>query len=228
MKNISSNKNLITIAVICVCCVIIFAAVVVLITRGKSDDFVEDVPPEPMIHTQVDENGNIIVAEGSDYLPDSCVGSWMVGDPAKILQSPRNADMAEDKAAETEADGEGVLLAYDCYKTSKTGSVFAPYYKVQENATPDMMDAVGMQSDGILDGFGENPGITRIQVYDQSGQNLYDTIFIIDATIKKTVEKKNAKTGKKEKKTETVEEQHLVYYGAGNFVFDATKVEAVG
>ena len=203
MKNISSNKNLITIAVICVCCVVIFAAVIILISRGKSDADDAENLSEPIIHTQVDENGNLIVAEGSDYLPESCVGSWAIAKKAHIIQSPRNTDMSEKEAVKQEYNSEGVLLAYDCYKTSRVGSVFSPFYKVQDKCSPDLMDAVGMQSDGILDEFGKDAAITRIEVYDQSGANLYDTIFVINDT-------------------------HLIYYGTGNFVFDATKVEAVG
>lgn len=203
MKNISSNKNLITIAVICICCVVIFAAVVILISRGKSDNTADEPLVDPIIHTQIDENGNLIVAEGSDYLPESCVGSWAIAKKAHILQSPRNTDMSEEDAVKEEYNSEGVLLAYDCYKTSRVGSVFSPFYKVQDKCSPKLMDEVGMQSDGILDEFGKDVVITQIQVYDQSGANLYDTVFVVN-------------------------DQHLIYYGTGNFVFDATKVEAVG
>lgn len=201
MKNISSNKNFITIAVVCVCCVVIFAAVVILIARGKSndDDYNDNVG---ITGTQLDENGNLIIAQGSDYLPESCVGSWEVAKDAHVLQSPRNTDMSEKDAVKEEYNY-GVLLAYDSYKNSRTGSVFSPFYKVKNNCTRDLMDAVGMQSDGIMDEFGDGAVITQIQVYDQSGKNLYDTIFIIN-------------------------DQYLVYYGTGNFVFAATKVEAVG
>lgn len=204
MKNISSNKNLITIAVVCVCCVIIFAAVVVLIARGKSDGSDDNTIINGSVGgTQIDQNGNLIVAEGSDYIPESCVGSWEVSKDAHVLQSPRNTDMSEEDAVKAEYKGEGVLLAYDSYKTSRTGSVFSPFYKVKNNCSRDLMDAVGMQSDGILDEFGDDAMLTQIQVYDQGGTNLYDTIFIVN-------------------------DQYLIYYGTGNFVFAATKVEAVG
>lgn len=207
MKNISSNKNFITIAVICVSCVIIFAAVVILIARGKSDGSDDNrlIPDSPSIGgTQIDENGNLIVAAGSDYIPESCVGSWEVsGEANHVLQSPRNTDMAEEDALKEERAGEGVLLAYDCYKTSRTGSVFSPFYKVKNNCSRELMDAVGMQSDGILDDFGDDAVLTQIEVYDQGGTNLYDTIFIVN-------------------------DRYLIYYGTGNFVFAATKVEAVG
>lgn len=202
MKNISSNKNLITIAVVCVCCVIIFAAVVVLVTRGKTDSTDNTINAGNSTGMQIDQNGKLIVAEGSDYLPDSCVGSWEMSFD-KVLQSPRNTDRSEEDAIKGEKDGEGVLLAYDCYKTNLVGSVFSPFYKVNNNASKDLMDAVGMKSDGILDEFGDISNITQIEVYDQGGTQKYDTIFIIN-------------------------DKYLVYYGKGNFVFAATKVKAVG
>lgn len=213
MKNISSNKNLITIAVVCVCCVIIFAAVIVLVTRGKSDD--TNITNNNRTGMYIDENEKLIVAEGSDYLPDSCVGSWEIAKNDHVLQSPRNTDISEEDAVKAEYNGEDVLLAYNCYKTTLVGSVFSPFYKVNTNGTLDMMDAVGMQSDGIADELGEISNITQIEVYDQSGTQKYDTIFIIDA-------KKEGEDGKKH------QTQYLVYYGTGNFVFGATKVEAVG
>ena len=202
MKNISSNKNLITIAVVCVCCVIIFAAVVVLVTRGKTDGTDNTINAGNSTGMQIDRNGNLIVAEGSDYLPESCVGSWdMTLD--KVMQAPRNTDTAEADAVKAEKDGEGVLLAYDCYKTNLVGSVFSPFYKVKNNCSESLMDEVGMQSDGILDEFGDISSLTRIEVYDQGGTQKYDTIFIVN-------------------------DKYLVYYGTGNFVFAATKVKAVG
>ena len=201
MKNIISNKNFITIAVVCVCCVAIFAAVAILIARGKSNqpDYNDNIGSTGM---QLDENGNLIVAQGSDYLPESCVGSWEVAKDSHVLQSPRNTDISEADAVKEEYNS-GVLLAYDSYKTSRTGSVFSPFYKVKNNCTRDLMDAVGMQSDGIMDEFEKDAVITQIEVYDQSGKNLYDTVFIIN-------------------------DQYLIYYGTGNFVFAATKMEAVG
>lgn len=202
MKNISSNKNLITIAVVCVCCVIIFAAVVVLVTRGKTDGANDTINAGNSTGMQIDRNGNLIVAEGSDYLPESCVGSWdMTFD--KVMQAPRNTDTAEADAVKAEKNGEGVLLAYDCYKTNLVGSVFSPFYKVKNNCSENLMDEVGMQSDGILDEFGDISSLTRIEVYDQGGTQKYDTIFIVN-------------------------DKYLVYYGTGNFVFAATKVKAVG
>lgn len=205
MRNINSNKNLITIAVICVCCVIIFAAVVVMMTRGDRNDYTSDAGNDTPVPggAYVDENDTVIVPEGSDYLPEYCVGNWVLPEKAHVLQSPRKSAISEEEALKQEKEGESVLLAYDRYRTSNVGSVYSPYYKVRRNCGADAMDAVGIQSSGVLEEFSDGAVITRVEVYDQSGQILYDTAFLID-------------------------DQYLVYYGTGGFVFAAVKEEAQG
>lgn len=195
------KKTLIGVISICLCGIVIFSALAIFLATNQKGEQVNDSSPITN-GAQIDENGNLIVPEGSDYLPESCVGSWEVSQDAHVLQSPRNTEISETEALEAEYNS-GILLAYDSFRTNRVSSVPSPYYKVKQNCGTEAMDAIGMQSDGIMDEFGENPTITQIQVYNQDGTNLADTIFIIN-------------------------DQYLVYYGTGNFVFAATKVEAVG
>ena len=56
---------------------------------------------------------------------------------------------------------------------------------------------------GIMDEFSENPTIDKIEIWNTDETQLCDTVFIIDG-------------------------EYLVYYGTGNFVFCAVKLDAVG
>lgn len=202
MRNISSNKDIITIAVICACCVIIFGAVVVLITRGKQDDFT-DIPVMSGENggAYVDENNRLVVRQG-DYLPESCVGSWAVPAGSHVMQAPRNAAMSEKDALKIEEESE-VLLLYTSYSTHEKGTVYSPVFHVTYNCPPADMDAAGMQSGGILEELGKDASLTKIEVYDESGERLHDTVFIVNDT-------------------------YLLYSGTGQFVFAAQKQESVG
>ena len=176
------SANTAMIAVICAVIVIIFAAVVVLMTRGSNGSDAEDDSGGP--------------------LPDSYLGSWALPGDSHVLQSPRNADVTEDDALADENDF-GVMITYGAYTTHRVGSVSNPFYRMQQNCTPEDMDAEGMQSSGIMDEFNENASITRIEIFDKEGGNLCDTVFILD-------------------------DQYLIYYGTGNYVFCAVKLDAVG
>ena len=195
------KKNLVVILSICVCGVIAFSVLAVYLAKSQNNTAGSDSDPATN-GAYIDENGTLIVPEGSDYLPESCVGSWEVKADSHVLQSPRNTEMSEEDAIASEVES-GLLLAYDSYRTNRISSVASPYYKVTQNCTTEALDAVGMQSDGIMDEFGDNASITKIDVYEQDGTTLADTLFVIN-------------------------DQYLVYYGTGNFVFAATKVEAVG
>lgn len=185
--------------IVCIAAIVIVFAVVVLTHGGdNSGDSVDSFNGS----TYVDENGNLVVPEGFDYLPENAVGSWEVTADSHVLQSPRNGDMSETDALNAESQSE-VMLAYDSFKTGGISEVNSPCYKVTENCQPNVLDSVGIQSDGIWDEFGGDVSITKIEVYNNDGKTLADTVFLINDT-------------------------YLVYYGTGNFVFAAVKIEAVG
>lgn len=185
--------------IVCIVAIVIVFAVIVL-THGsdKSGDSGNSFNGS----TYIDENGNLVVPEGFDYLPENAVGSWEIAADAHVLQSPRNSEMSDTDALKTESQSE-VMLAYDSFKTGRASEVNSPCYKVTENCQPNVLDSVGIQSDGILDEFGGDVSITKIEVYNNDGNTLADTVFLINDT-------------------------YLVYYGTGNFVFAAVKIEAVG
>ncbi len=194
------KKTLIRVLLICGCGIIIFSALAVWLSKDRLNN--SDGNNYSNGGTYVDENGNIIVPKGSDYLPDNCVGSWEIAQNAHVIQSPRHTEISEAEAIQAELDA-GILLAYDSFRTGRISDVLSPCYKVQENCTPDVLDDVGIQSEGVLEEFGNDASITKIDVYNNDGKTLADTVFLINDT-------------------------YLVYYGTGNFVFAATKVEAVG
>lgn len=197
-----NKKTLIGIFAVCICGIVIFSVLAVFLAKNQITNQPSSDSDPATNGAYIDENGTLIVPEGSDYLPESCVGSWEVAEDAHVLQSPRNTEVSEEDAVKAEYES-GILLAYDSFRTNRVATVSSPYYKVTQNCGAEALDAVGMQSDGIADEFGEISTVTQIDVYEQNGTNLADTIFIIN-------------------------DQYLVYYGTGNFVFAATKVEAVG
>lgn len=135
-------------------------------------------------------------------LPDKYVGSWELPADSHVLQAPRNTDMTEDDALADENDF-GVMITYGAYFTHRVGTINNPTYKMDPNCGTDAMDEQGMQSDGIMDEFQENASITKIEVYNSEGTELCDTVFVIG-------------------------DEHLIYYGTGNYVFCAVKLDAVG
>ena len=135
-------------------------------------------------------------------LPEIYVGSWALPGDSHVLQSPRNADMTEDEALADENDF-GVTMTYGVYSTNRVGSINNPSYKMEKDCGTRAMDEQNMQSDGIMDEFSDNPSVTKIQVFSEDGSALIDTVFIID-------------------------DEYLVYYGTGNYVFCAVKLDAVG
>jgi len=152
--------------------------------------------------------GNSSSSDEEDYyagegsLPERFVGNWELPADSHALQSPRNADMSEDEAIADEYDF-GVTITYGEYGTNRVGGINQPSYKLTEDCGTDAMDEIGMQSDGIMDEFSENASIDMIEVWNTDETELCDTVFIID-------------------------DQYLVYYGTGNFVFCAVKLDAVG
>ena len=74
---------------------------------------------------------------------------------------------------------------------------------MEENCDAAAMDEQGMQSNGIMQEFRENAAITKIEIYNEDGSTLCDTVFIIDG-------------------------EYLIYFGTGNYVFCAVKLDAVG
>lgn len=185
--------------VVCVAVIAVVFAVVVL-SRGNDNPGSTDNSFNG--NTYVDENGNLVVPEGYDYLPENSVGSWEIPEDAHVLQSPRGSDISEDEALKAES-GVELMLAYDCFRTSGTSDIISPCYKVTENCGTSALDNAGIQSEGILEGFGSDAAITKIEVYNNDGKTLVDTVFLINDT-------------------------YLIYYGTGNFVFAAVKIEAVG
>ena len=180
MKN---KTNTALIAVICVLIAIVFCAAVFFLVKGKSGDA---------------ENEESFQGP----LPDSYVGSWALPADSHVLQSPRTADMTEDEVLADENDF-GLMLTYGIYSSHRIGSVNNPTYKLEKNCGTDAMDEQGMQSSGIMDEFNSNASISKIEVYNEDGSQLCDTVFIID-------------------------DQYLIYYGTGNYVFCAVKLDAVG
>ena len=83
------------------------------------------------------------------------------------------------------------------------GSISNPSYKMEKNCGTDAMDAQEMQSEGIMEEFSDSASITKVEVYSEDGNALIDTVFIVD-------------------------DEYLVYYGTGNYVFCAVKLDAVG
>ena len=135
-------------------------------------------------------------------LPDSYVGSWELPADSHVLQYPRNTDMSEDDALADENDF-GVMITYGAYSTHRVGTINNPTYKMEKDCGTKEMDKQGMQSDGIMDEFADGAAVTKIEVYNSDQSQLCDTVFIID-------------------------DEYLVYYGTGNYVFCAVKLDAVG
>ncbi len=185
-----------TVALIVVCfalVVVIIALAIMLVQQTNSNESESNVSAG---------DGVISIAEGSNYLPDDSVGFWELVESNQVLQSPRTTDTTQEEAIAAEIES-GVTLAYDCYISNRVSEIISPYYVVTENCGWSELDSEGMQSDGIMETFGEDASIVKIQVYDETGENLADTIFIINET-------------------------DMIYYGTGNFVFHAQKVEALG
>ena len=135
-------------------------------------------------------------------LPEKYVGSWELPGDSHVLQSPRTADMTEDEALADENDF-GVTMTYGVYCTNRVGSISNPSYKMEKNCGTKAMDEQEMESEGIMEEFSDNASITKIEVYSEDGNALIDTVFIVD-------------------------DEYLVYYGTGNYVFCAVKLDAVG
>lgn len=192
------KKTLICVLAICGCGIIIFSMLAIWLAQDKFGGDSENSGGGAYIN----DDGTLMVPQGSDYLPESSVGSWQITDDAQVLQSPRNPEISEEDAIKEELDAD-ILLAYDCFRTGRISDVMSPCYKVKTDCKPSVLDDAGIQSDGILEEFGEDASIVKIDVYGQDGKTLADTVFIINET-------------------------NLIYYGTGNFVFAATKVEAVG
>lgn len=140
--------------------------------------------------------------EQKGSLTETYMGSWVLPGDSHVLQSPRTTDISEDDAIADENDF-GVTITDAVYSTHRVGTVTDPFYKVERDCGIDSLDEQGMQSSGIMDEFSENASITRIDVYDAEGGNLCDTVFILD-------------------------DEYLLYYGTGNYVFCAVKLDAVG
>lgn len=185
--------------IVCVAAIVVVFAVVVL---SQNNDNSGNSDNSFLGGAYVDENGNLILPEGYDYLPENSVGSWQIAADAHVLQSPRNTEISEADAIKAESESE-ILLAYDSFRTGRVSDVLSPCYKVTQNCKPSVLDDAGIQSEGILEEFGDDASITKIDVYNKDGKTLADTVFLINDT-------------------------YLVYYGTGNFVFAATKIEAVG
>ena len=137
-----------------------------------------------------------------DLLPESVVGSWELPADSHVLQSSRNPQISEDDALADENDF-GVMITYGAYSTHRVDTVNNPTYKWEENCGTAAMDEQGMQSDGIMEEFPDGSSISKIEVYNTDGTQLCDTVFIID-------------------------DEYLVYYGTGDYVFCAVKLDAVG
>lgn len=191
------KKTLIRVLAICGCGIIIFSMIAIWMAQDKFGDGENSGGG-----AYINDDGTLIVPEGSDYLPESSVGSWQITEDAHVLQSPRNSEISEEDAIKAEYDAD-IMLAYDCFRTGRISDVISPCYKVETGCKASVLDEAGIQSDGVLEEFGEDASIVKIDVYEQDGKTLADTVFIINET-------------------------NLVYYGTGNFVFAATKVEAVG
>lgn len=177
-----NNSNTAMIVVICMVIVIAFTVAAIMFAKGRSSDDDDELYNGP--------------------LPESFVGSWELPGDSHVLQSPRTADVTEDDALADENDF-GVTITYGVYSSNRVGSINNPTYKMEENCGTEAMDEQGMQSDGIMEEFSENATITKIEVYNEDGSSLCDTVFIID-------------------------DQYLIYFGTGNYVFCAVKLDAVG
>ncbi len=94
-------------------------------------------------------------------------------------------------------------MTYGVYSTHRVGSVNSPVYKMERNCGTKAMDQQNMQSDGILEEFSDTASITKIEVFSEDESALIDTVFMID-------------------------DEYLVYFGTGNYVFCAVKLDAVG
>ena len=54
-----------------------------------------------------------------------------------------------------------------------------------------------------MEEFNDNASVTKIEIYNEDGSSLCDTVFVIN-------------------------DEYLVYFGTGNYVFCAVKLDAVG
>ncbi len=135
-------------------------------------------------------------------LPDAYIGIWELPADSHALQSPRNADMSEDDAIADEYDF-GVTMTYGEFSTNRVGGIRQPSYKLTKDCGAEAMDEYGMQSDGIMDEFKENASVDKIEIWNTDETELCDTVFVID-------------------------NEYLVYFGSGNFVFCAVKLDAMG
>ena len=176
-----NNSNTAMIVVICTVIVVVFTVAAIMFARGKSAEEEEEYV-------------------GS--LPESYVGSWELPADSHVMQSPRTADVSEDNAIADENDF-GVTMTYGVYSTNRVGSISNPTYKMEEICGAEAMDEQGMQSAGILEEFSDAASVTKIEVYNENGSLLCDTVFIVDG-------------------------EYLIYFGTGNYVFCAVKLDAVG
>ena len=177
------NSNAALIAVICAAVVIAFSVAAVMFAKGNNADSEDEF-------------------DGQGPIPESYVGRGELPADSHALQSPRNSDMSEDEAMADEYDF-GVTMTYAIYSTNRVGGISQPTYRLTENCGSEPMDELGMQSDGILDEFSENPTIDMIEIWNTDESQLCDTVFIIDG-------------------------EYLVYYGTGSYVFCAVRLDAVG
>ena len=175
------NNNTVMIVVICSVIVVAFTVAAIMFANGRNTDDAEGF-------------------EGP--LPERYVGSWELPGDSHVLQSPRTTDIAEDNAIADENDF-GVTMTYGVYSNNRVGTINNPTYKMEENCDAAAMDEQGMQSNGIMQEFTENAAITKIEIYNEDGSTLCDTVFIIDG-------------------------EYLIYFGTGNYVFCAVKRGAVG
>lgn len=176
-----TNKTAVMVAIVCTVLVLGFSAAAVMMATGAKDD-------ESRL--------------GGGNLPEKYAGSWELPADSHVIQSPRNTDMTEDDALADEGEV-GVMMTFGAFTTLRIGTVNNPTYQITYHCDPSEMDKCGMQSDGIMDEFEGGSSVTRVDVYDTSGEKLCDTVFIID-------------------------DQFMIYYGTGNFVFCAVKMDAVG
>lgn len=197
-----SDKTFIKIISICLCGSLLFALIAFILGRGsaKGDDTSNSQSHSGS--TYINRDGELIAPDGFDLIPQEYVGNWAIDADSHVLQSPRNPQITEQEAIEAELNSY-IILAYANYHTSNTSEIWSPLYKITITSDIGVFEAEGIQSEGIQAEFGSELSICKIEVYNSDGVTIADTVFIINNS-------------------------EMVYYGNGNYVFVAHKMEAVG
>lgn len=144
-----------------------------------------------------DAPGEVDIQVGGDALPETLISSWNV---VGIYQYAVASDITEQEALDRER-ANGVAFGYNYFSRSGeeiTGAVFT----VNKAATYADMNALGIQTESLVDTYGADASITSVGIATADGSQC-TTVFLINDTT-------------------------LVAFGSGMNVFTYESMEAVG